>query len=236
VFSRNVTRAASGFANFANMAPHLIAGERHYARIAKGFDRDATEAIIRRFGEVPEFRDGRKYLKIGLYLRDSVARAVALGLHRHAPIRLLDLGSGAGYFLLACRHFGHDVIGYDLPGNGFYQAMFQHFGLSRIEGAIMPLTGVGGLQGQFDLITAFSVTFSKIRKPGGTEDWGQREWLFFFSDMRRWLRPGGRLFLRLNLLQVSGIRSREEYAFLHAPIPGFEVRILNRREVCLTAI
>lgn len=233
---RSVTRAVSGLANLANMAPHLIAGERHYRSIANGLDRDAIEAIIRRHAEIPEFRDGRKYLKIGLYLRDSVARALALGLQHHAPLRLLDLGSGAGYFLLACRHFGHDVTGFDLPGNRFYQAMFGQFGLARVEGAITPLARVDGLSGQFDLITAFAVTFSKTRKPDGAQDWGQREWSFFFDDMRQRLRSGGRLFLRLNLLQLRGLHDRKKYAFLYARVPGFEVRIRNRREFCLTAI
>jgi hypothetical protein len=60
--------------------------------------------------------------------------------------------------------------------------------------------------------------------------------LFFLDDMRRWLRPGGRLFLRLNVLQFRGILNRQNHAFLHAPVPGFKVRILNRREICLTAI
>ncbi len=227
---------AGRLVNLADMTPHLIAGEKYYREIAGGLDRDAIESIIMQFTGIAEFRDGRKYLRIGLYLRDSVARAVALGLHRHAPLRLLDLGSGAGYFLLACRHFGHDVTGFDLPGNEFYRAMFRQFGLPRIEGAILPLTSVDGIDGQFDLITAFAVTFSKSRHHGGAQDWGQREWLFFLDDMRRHLRTGGRLFLRLNLPQLRGLFDLETYGFFHGRIPGFEVRILNRRELCLTAL
>src|SRR5262245_66568700 len=99
---------------------------------------------------MPEFRDGRKYLRLPLYLRDSVARAVALGLDRSPPLRVLDLGSGAGYFLLACRHFGHDALGFDLPANEFYRAMFRRFGLARVEGTIRPLADVEGIDGRFD--------------------------------------------------------------------------------------
>lgn len=233
--TRALTRAVSGAVNLAALAPYLFQGERHYERIAAAIDQDAVAAIIRRFADTPGFHDGRKYLRLGLYLRDSVARAVALGLHRPPTLRLLDLGSGAGYFLLACRHFGHEVLGFDLPANDFYRAMLLHFGLNRVEGTIRPFETVEGLEGRFDLITAYAVTFAKYRRPEGTVEWGEAEWLYFFADLRGYLRRGSRLVLRLNLLHVRGLRDKVGYGFLRKPIPGFQARILNRREICLTA-
>lgn len=230
-----VNRVLSGLANFAAALPNLIAGERHYARIVRALDRNAIRAIIRRFAAEPGFRDGRKYLRLRWYLRDSVARAVALGLHRHDSIRVLDLGSGAGYFLLACRHFGHEVMGFDKPANRFYEAMFRHFRLPRVEGQISPLQRIQGLDGQFDLITAFAVTFANTGRNGKLDYWGKEEWSYFFADMRARLRPGGRLFLRLNIAHMRGLLDRGRFSYLHEPVAGFQVRIFNRREVCLTA-
>ena len=42
-----------------------------------------------------------------------VAHAQDLWLDRTPPLRILDLGCGAGYFLYVCRFFGHEGIGVD---------------------------------------------------------------------------------------------------------------------------
>ena len=231
-----LSRVVSGAVNVIGSLPYLLAAERHVHALSARLDRPAMTSIIAHFARIPEFRGGRKYLRASWYVRDSMARAVALGLDHNAPLRILDLGSGAGYFLLACRHFGHEVLGFDLPGNRFYAEMFRHLGLPRVEGAIQRMQPLGAVEGKFDLVTAFAVTFAKIRSADGTADWGEAEWRFFFEDIRGRLNPGGRLFLRLNLLPVAGLRDRRRYPFLYRPIPGYEVTVLNRREVCLKAV
>jgi hypothetical protein len=59
--------------------------------------------------------DALKYLAVDHFLRVAIRRAVRLGLHQTTPMRVLDLGSGAGIFAHVCRAWGHDAVGSDLP-------------------------------------------------------------------------------------------------------------------------
>src|SRR5438270_101799 len=43
----------------------------------------------------------------------NVERAQDLWLDRSPPLRILDLGCGAGYFLYICQFFGHEGLGLD---------------------------------------------------------------------------------------------------------------------------
>ncbi len=231
MLSARINRLCSGVVNVASTVPALLKAESHVRPLIATMDRASIASIIRTFTENKRFADGRKYLKLNVYLRDSLARTVALGLDRSPPLRVLDLGSGAGYFLVACRHFGHSVIGFDLPGNGFYAAMFRALKLDRVESAIMPFAPLKGLDGQFDLITAYAVTFSKQGRIPGATEWSKAEWHYFLNDLRRILRPGGRLFLRMNISEVTGLHDRAKYDYFYSVPDGYSVEVLNRREV-----
>ena len=75
--------------------------------------------------------DSYKYFDKQLWLRSKMMRAIELGLDKAAPVAVLDLGCGAGYFLYCCKFLGHDVHGIDLPEYAFYRDMIALFGLSR---------------------------------------------------------------------------------------------------------
>ena len=231
---RKLQRLASGAINVLHSVPSLLRAERHYRPLLATVDRAAIAAVIARFAQDPGFADGRKYLRLGAYLRDSLARAIDLGLDRSPPKQVLDLGSGAGYFLLACRHLGHGGVGFDLPDNAFYRAMFATLGLERVEAAILPLTPLPDLGRRFDLVTAYAITFSKEGRIPGASEWTGTEWHFFLRDLRRFLNPGGRVLLRMNIPELAGLHDAGKYAFFHAPPAGFRVRVLDRREVLFT--
>ena len=224
---RRVSRGLNVIRSFAL----LPSAEPHVRAVLKSIDAAGLDDLRVKYAGDPDFRNGRKYLRSAWYLRENVVRALTLGLKDSSPLRVLDIGSGAGYFLLACRHFGHEGIGVDLPGKPFYADMFRLLGLHRVEAAVMPKQPLREVAGTFDLITAFAVTFDRLRSGRDAPRWTAAEWDFFLDDMRRLLRPGGRLFLRLNLHDVRGLHDRQEYAVFYRPVPGFSVRVLNRREI-----
>jgi SAM-dependent methyltransferase len=131
----------------------------------------------------------------------NVERAQDLWLDRTPPLRILDLGCGAGYFLYVCQFFGHQAIGLDVHNDPFLRATTELFKariiISRLDRGV-PLPD---LRTRFDLVTAHRVCFHRIRSPGKTQpiEWTQDDWGFFINDIRtRLLGPNGRLLLDFN--------------------------------------
>ena len=56
-----------------------------------------------------------KYLDPVTWFEHKFAFAHFLGLHERAPMRILDLGTGSGHFMVIARFYGHEVVGTDLP-------------------------------------------------------------------------------------------------------------------------
>jgi SAM-dependent methyltransferase len=141
-----------------------------------------------------KYFDARRWLKL------NIRRAQDIGLDREKrPLRVLDLGSGAGYFLLVCRELGHSGVGLDVPEPAFYGDIFAQLGLERVVWRIearepLPESLLAG--GKFDLVTAFSIAFNGHKS---AHVWGPAEWDSLLNDLRdRFLVPGGRTYFDLN--------------------------------------
>lgn len=144
-----------------------------------------------------------KFCDFEYWRRLNILRAARLGLHRSSSLKILDIGCGPGYFLEACRHFGHEVVGADLPVEEMISVDATIYGsltsalacrqniLPRKVTAFTKLD----IDGSFDVITAFMICFNNHAKPNV---WGVDEWRFFLDDASSHLNPDGRLFLQLN--------------------------------------
>lgn len=162
----------------------------------------------RRFRQVvarhsSEGYDSFKYFDKRLWLRSKVMRVIELGLDQRRKSSVLDLGCGPGYFLYACKYFGHDVQGIDVPDHAFYADMMALFELPRKGLRIERHTPLPPLGRRFDVISAHQICFNGHK----TDNlWGPREWDFFISD------------LRANHLTRTGIVALE---FNEEPLIGF---------------
>jgi SAM-dependent methyltransferase len=159
-----------------------------------------------------KYFDNRRWLKL------NIRRAQDLGLDRaRRPLRVLDLGSGAGYFLFVCRELGHAGIGLDVPEPAFYGEIFEQLGLKRIVWRIearQPLPEDALADGRFDLVSAFSIAFNGHKT---AQVWGPAEWAFLLDDLReRFLLPGGRIYLDLNPEPDGSFMTPELLAFFLA--------------------
>lgn len=144
----------------------------------------------------PPYKGYSKYFDLDTYCLRDTRRAVMLGLDKGPPRRVLDVGCGMGYFLHCCRCFGHTATGIDIPESSKYQDLVDLLGLHRVLWEVTAEQPFPELDGRFDLITAFQVTFNKLDTP---EVWGSHEWDRFFEAASAVLNPGGRVFLQLNL-------------------------------------
>jgi len=140
-----------------------------------------------------------RFEDVAYWIDINVERAQDLWLDRAPPLRILDLGSGAGYFLYVCKHFGHDVLGFDTDNEPLFRATTALLDVPRVIGRIERQTPLPDLGKKFDLITAHRICFHRIGKVRDGVEWSTTDWRFFIDDIRaRFLNENGRLLLDLN--------------------------------------
>jgi SAM-dependent methyltransferase len=128
----------------------------------------------------------------------NVERAQDVWLDRAPPLRILDIGSGAGYFLYVCKFFGHDVLGFDTDNEPLFRATTALLNVPRIIGQVERQTPLPDL-GKFDLVTAHRICFHRIGKVRDRVEWSTADWEFFINDVRtNLLNEGGRILLDFN--------------------------------------
>jgi len=126
---------------------------------------------------------------------DATATLVAndLGLDSLPIMRILDLGSGFGYFLNVVRRFGHVAIGLDNP-NPMIRDAAVVLGVSIVHKAIVsgePMTR--RIEDSFGLVSMFGVNLHD-----GKDYWDAEKYAFLAADIRSRLRPGGAWVIRPN--------------------------------------
>lgn len=145
-----------------------------------------------------------KYTDYRLWLWRNAHRAAQLSLHLRPPLRILDIGTGPGYFMAIAKALGHECVGVDCPEtvlSPLEQKVYSRLLDSlRCRSAVVrhliePFKPFPERFSGFDLITAFMVCFNSHRTKA---EWGMDEWKFFIEDAQSCLRPGGVLFMLLN--------------------------------------
>jgi SAM-dependent methyltransferase len=137
-----------------------------------------------------------KYVDASQWLELAIKQARFLQLDRRKPVRVLDIGSGAGYFLFVCKQLGHSVMGLDLDWPPMYAEMFEMLKMPRRVWRIEPFQQLPDLEGRFDFITGFAVCFNSH---GSDEVWGMKEWDFFLDDLfENIVSKTGEIYFELN--------------------------------------
>jgi SAM-dependent methyltransferase len=181
-------------------------------RFMSQIDQSELRRIQQTYG-VPGSRQWPKYVEAERFLKVNIRRVQDIGLDRMPPQRILDLGSGAGYFLFVNRVLGHTGLGVDIDNCPLFPEMFKLFGLRRLIHRIEKLKPLPETGAEYDWITAFSISFAGAGQP---TPWGIAEWDYFLQDARRHLRAGGRIYLDLNPRADGSFYSKELREFFTA--------------------
>jgi len=138
----------------------------------------------------------QKYLELDTWLGRHLTHAEALGLFDGRPRRMLDIGTGNGYFPFVAARLGHDVVATDVDTVPLYDDLVALVGIRRVVHAVRTFRLLPDFGGRFDVVTAFNTVFDRIDE---TRTWTPREWDFFLHDIRdHQLRPEGEIVLKLN--------------------------------------
>jgi SAM-dependent methyltransferase len=157
----------------------------------KGF-----EEIRAKYANPDDRKGWPKYVDAAHRLELAIKQARLLHLDRPKSRHVLDIGSGAGYFLFVCKRLGHSVMGLDLDWPPMYAEMFRLLEIRRNIWRIEPFHPLPRLGERFDLVTGFAVCFNSH---GSQSVWGVKEWDFFLDDVRKnILSPSGEIYLELN--------------------------------------
>ncbi len=149
----------------------------------------------------PNARKINAYENAACWIDINVEYAQDLWLDRSPPLRILDLGCGAGYFLYICRLFGHEGLGLDTDEEPLFRGTTKLLNVRRVVSRIHPQVALPDLGEKFDLITGHRVCFHRVARAANGEwtEWTPADWNFFINDIRaRFMKPGGRLLLDFN--------------------------------------
>ena len=191
--------------------------ERAYHSASATLDREGLARLAVKHAASPDTIGAGKYLFHEPWLRECVYRALRLDLDRSRPLRIMDMGTGTGYFLHVCRTLGHDARGIDLANEPIYNDTIPLLDLKRDIHRVSPATPLPPGDATYDLITAFMVTFNEVESDN---EWGRAQWEVFLRNIMPRVAPGGRLAILFNY----SIRNKRFYdsetAALFDAVPG----------------
>lgn len=170
-------------------------------KILATIDREKLLSLAERYPSRPGARRINAYEDAAYWVGVNVHRVQDLWLDRTAPLHILDLGCGPGYFLYICRLFGHQGLGLDTDENPLFGGMTALLGVRRVIARIERQTPLPDVAEKFDLVTGHRVCFHRLeRGPNGQwREWSRADWRFFIRDVRsRFLTANGRLYLEFN--------------------------------------
>ena len=168
-------------------------------RILDTLDRAQFEKLRDQFPYRPGSPRINRFEDVIYWIEINIERAQDLWLDRSLPMRIVDLGCGAGYFLYVCKFFGHQVLGFDTDNEPLFRATTALLDVPRVIGRIERQTPLPDLGGKFDLVTAHRICFHRIGRVRDGVEWSPADWEFFINDIRtRFLNDNGRLLLDFN--------------------------------------
>ena len=157
---------------------------------------ERIQPLRRHAGKSKPGLGSEKYLDTDFYALVNLLRTFLLGLHRNKRrLRILDLGTGMGYFPFICSLYGHEAAGLDVDTTDLYNESVEMLGITRFTQALhagQPMR----VPGKWDLITAFMICFNGHK----TEHlWGVAEWRRFLHNVKKHnLTEGGSIYLSFN--------------------------------------
>ena len=184
------------------------------AKITRTIDRQKFQQIYDRYAMHDPGDEWPKYLEIERWMEINLKRVRDLGLDLGGRKRVLDIGSGTGYFLYICQYLGHDVVGIDLDEERGFTEMVELLGVKRVIFRVEAYKPLPDLGHKFDVITAHMICFNGHKSD---QLWKIPEWEFFLDDLaERHLERGGQVCLELNREYADSLYTPELKEYFEA--------------------
>ena len=166
----------------------------NYFKIIKLVSRRFNELDMNQYKNAGESFE--KYLDYKYWVLENLVRVYDLNIDKNKNLKILDIGTGFGYFPFICQYFGHHSEAIDLDNNKMYNHIIKLLDINRHSYQIdsyKPLP----INTKFDIITGFMICFNNHK----TENlWGFNEWQFFLDSLQyNNLNKTGILFFSFNL-------------------------------------
>lgn len=209
-------------------------GPGHALKFLSNYRKIRTEIRNRLSGIMEEYRlknpgiAYQKYLDLDYWVLECMRRFYRLGLHKEsAGKKILDLGTGAGYFPFVCNYYGHRAEALDVPDNEMYNNTIRALGINRYQQYIRAFKDLDIID-RYDLITGFMICFNNHKTP---QVWHIKEWDFFLKSIaEKNLNKGGNLFFSFNAESEEEPVSRELLGYF-----SNHQGVINGCEVLLTS-
>jgi SAM-dependent methyltransferase len=127
-------------------------------------------------------------------MRSALKRALRLGLDQAPPLRVLDIGTGAGFFAVVCAAYGHACNTIDTDTEEVFADLVRGHGVRQEVAAIRAFAPFP-VPGPYDLITAFAPGF---HIHDDRRLWGAPEWADLLDRALAELAPRGRFAIVFN--------------------------------------
>tara|TARA_B100000900_G_scaffold164155_1_gene139419 strand:+ start:18710 stop:19378 length:669 start_codon:yes stop_codon:yes gene_type:complete len=135
-----------------------------------------------------------RYLKdaVRKYIQEKLSVAHYLNLHELKKQKLIDIGTGAGWFPYICKMYGHECIGTDFLGRKEYDPVYKFLDIDVREELIHANTPFG-LEDKVDYIVSLRAFF-----PNRPKIWTMPQWKYFFKDIIKNINNNGGMYLGCN--------------------------------------
>ena len=158
-----------------------------------------------------------KYFDVCFWMKDKLERAKRLNLFDRPPLRILDLGTGAGHFPAVCAALGHEVIGLDVEVP-LYTDLARLMKVDRRIFRLSPRQPLPDL-GRFDVITGVAVSFDSLGRDAHSvrRYWSLEDWAYLIRHLtQEHSRYPGRLYFELNFQVLADNTLRYNQPLLEA--------------------
>ena len=171
---------------------------KDYKKVIGSIDSNKIAELRIKYADIWE--EEKKFLNIEYWLRRNFLRVAKLSLHKTSPQKILDIGTGAGYFPYICKFYGHKVIGIDVPDIGLYNDMTDLLNITRVLKPVNVFKKLPDCGMKFDIVTSFRSYFNfDLKGYWKDEFWGVNEWRFFLEDLaNNQLRRNGKVYIILH--------------------------------------
>ena len=166
----------------------------------KKVDYQSFLKLYNRFKNQKKMQGFLKYFDLPCHLARAFYYSKELDLYNNRSLNILDLGSGTGYFPYAAKFLGHECLALDKNDNILYNSMRSILDVDTTYQTIKPLSSINLKEKKFDLITSFQILYDFHKK----KMWNEEYWKYFiYMLMRKFLKPGGRIFLQMNTIHAD---------------------------------